>query len=86
MYRKSRRAMMLERKRARCAAMRAAKERKRLDEAFDGPEWTRVKTLLVAVYAHRDGRHVGLWIDGRGSVCGCVRTVRAKLARVMYRK
>jgi hypothetical protein len=29
MYRKSRRTMMLERKRARCAAMREAKERRR---------------------------------------------------------
>ena len=63
-----------------------ARERKRLAETFDGPEWTRVKTLLVAVYAHRDGRHVGLWMDGKGMVVGSERTMRAKLARVMYRK
>ena len=37
MFRKSRRAIVLERKRARCAAMRSAKERKRLAESDGDP-------------------------------------------------
>jgi len=37
MFRKSRRAIVLERKRLRCAAMRAAKERKRLAESSAEP-------------------------------------------------
>jgi hypothetical protein len=84
MYRKSRRMLALERKRKRCAAMRAAKERKRLAERFDGPEWTRWRTLLLAVWAHRDGRHVGLWVDGKPFVCGSERAARAALAKTLY--
>ncbi len=84
MYRKSRRAIGLERKRARCPAMRAAKERKRLAETFDGPEWTRRRTLIVGVWAHGDGRHVGIWIDGKPWKCGSERAVRGMLARVLY--
>lgn len=86
MYRKSRRAMALARKRERCAAMRAAKERKRLAETLDGPDWTRVRTLIVGVYAHRDGRHVGLWIDGKAWIIGSERAARGKLAKLMYQQ
>ena len=78
--------MALERKRKRCAAMRAAKERKRLAETFDGPEWTRVRTMIVGVWAHRDGRQVGIWIDGKPWVTGSERGMRATLAKLIYRR
>ena len=84
MYRKSHRALVLERKRVRCATMRAAKERRRLAERFDAPDWRRVRTLLVAVYAHSDGRHAGLWINGAAFRCGSERAVRGALARMMW--
>ena len=67
-----------------CANWRAAKERKRLAESFDGPEWMRVRTMIVGVYAHQDGRHLGVWIDGKPWKCGSERAVRGKLARMMY--
>lgn len=86
MYRKSRRTIALERKRRRCASMRAAKERKRLAETFSGPAWVRVRTMIVGVWAHQDGRHVGLWIDGQPWVVGSERTMRSKLAKLMYRR
>ena len=63
-----------------------ARERKRLAETFDGPDWTRVRTVIVGVYAHRDGRHVGIWLDGQPWKCGSERFVRGLLAKRLYRK
>lgn len=63
MYRKSLYRKRYERKAARCAAMREAKARKR--ETLDGTLWARVWTGIVGVYAHEDGRHVGIYINGR---------------------
>jgi hypothetical protein len=64
----------------------AARERKRLGETFDGPDWSRVRTMIVGVYAHRDGLRVGIWIDGKPWKCGSERAVRGALARVLYRR
>ena len=63
-----------------------ARESKRLAETFEGADWVRVRTLIVGVWAHQDGRHVGLWIDGKPWVVGSERAMRGKLAKVMYRK
>jgi hypothetical protein len=62
----------------------AARERKRMAETFDGPDWTRVRTMIVSVWAHRDGRTVGLYVDGKHFRCGSERAVRVKLAGKMY--
>ena len=86
MYRKSLYRIRYERKAARCSAMRAAKARKRSADTFDSPDWTRIRTVLVAVWAHRDGRHVALRINGRQFRCGCERAVRGVLARELYRR
>jgi hypothetical protein len=63
-----------------------ARERKRLAETFDGPDWVRVRTLIVGVWVHRDVRHVGLWIDGKPWVTGSERGMRSRLAKLMYRR
>ena len=60
------------------------RERKRAAETFEGPDWTRVRTMLVAVWAHRDGRHVGLYINGHCIKVGSGRATRAALARELY--
>ena len=62
----------------------AARERKRLEENFEGPDWVRVRTMLVGVWAHRDGRQVGLWIDGKPWKYGSERTIRGALAKMLY--
>jgi hypothetical protein len=86
MYRKSRRTMMLERKRARCAAMREAKERRRLEARAGDEGWRRIGTWLVAVYVSPDGERVE--VHAHGGVdswvrCGSERGVRAGLARLL---
>lgn len=63
-----------------------ARERKRQEETLEGPDWMRVRTMIVGVYAHRDGRHVGLWIDGKAWIIGSERAARGKLAKLMYRR
>ena len=74
-----------EKLRQRAMAGVAARERKRL-AVIEGPDWKRVRTLLVGVYAHKDGRHVGLWINGHEWKMGGERAVRALLARELYRE
>ena len=63
-----------------------ARERKRQAESLEGPDWERVRTMIVGIYAYKDGRHVGLWIDGRPWVVGSERAMRSKLAKLMYRR
>jgi hypothetical protein len=86
MYRKSRRAIVLQHKRERCAAMRAAKERKRL--ANTPEKWERVFTLLVIGHAAPDGRTLALQVHNCKTWyrCGSVRAVRGALARMMWGK
>ena len=85
MYRKSLRAIIYQRKVARCAAMRAAKERKRLARAAECAGWTRHEYKLVFTVSP-DGRAVGLAVNGKWCRCGSERTIRALLARAIWRK
>lgn len=61
------------------------KARKRAEERFEGAEWSRVRTLIVGVWAHSDGRHVGVYVDGKHLVAGSERTMRARLAEVLWK-
>ena len=87
MYRKSRRTIVLQGKRDRCVAMRAAKERKRLAAGAECEGWKRVGTFLVIVHAGPDGRSVGISARSCGEWyrCGSERAVRGALARMFWR-
>ena len=63
-----------------------ARERKRQEESLERPDWDRMRTMIIGVYAHRDGRHVGLWIDGKAWIIASERAARGKLAKLMYRR
>jgi hypothetical protein len=87
MYRKSRRTIALDAKRARCAAMRAAKERKRLDSCGDSGSWPLVRAVWLAVYAAPDGRHVEIRaVSERGDWrrCGSERAVRGAVSTILW--
>ena len=86
MYRKSRRVMMMERKRARCAAMREAKARKREQQAQTDPGWRRVASLILTVDAAPDGRNIAIYCAGLREWyrCGSERAVRGALARMIW--
>jgi hypothetical protein len=87
MYRKSRRTIALEAKRARCAAMRAAKARKCADSMRDAPGWHIVRTVWLCVYAAPDGRHIELHVAserGEWRRCGSERAVRGLVAEVLW--
>ena len=86
MYRKSIYRKRYERKAAKCAAMRAAKERKRLAFDPDREQWRCVRTVLLRVWAGPDGRSVALYADGRPVRCGSERAVRGALAQMLYGK
>lgn len=83
MFRKSIVAKRLEAKRGKCAAMRAAKERKRMEEP--GQEWTHFEHVLRFA-VHPDGRHVSVRVGEQWERCGSERSVRAVLARAIWRK
>ena len=68
----------------RCAAMRAAKERKRLALAAECGAWTRHEYQLVFTIAP-DGRAVGLQVGDEWYRCGSERTIRALLAKAIWR-
>ncbi len=95
MFRKSRRYMRLQAKRERCAAMRAAKERLRVTRDAEAARWEIVRVLTIldpaSGAAHRwilragPERRVSLEVDGRVTRCGSERTVRAALAKAMWR-
>lgn len=72
----------------RCAAMRSAKERKRLSRADECGAWPRVRSVLLVINAAPDGRTMALrYSDGSGEWhrCGSERAVRGALARLMWR-
>jgi hypothetical protein len=70
MYRKSVITRQLERKRKRCAAMRAAKDRKRITEAPALVEcgglltWGALGNHDIRLLAYPDGRQVAVVVDG----------------------
>lgn len=93
MYRKSVRRNRYEGKVARCAAMRAAKERKRLARPVT-PEWESVRVIKSTDprtgVAHEwklssNGITICLEIDGCYYRCASERTIRAILAREMWK-
>jgi hypothetical protein len=89
MYRKSRRTLALERKRKRCAAMRAAKERKRMESCADQPGgWTLVRAVWIAVYAAPDGKHIELHAAserGHWARVGSARATVGAVGRMLWR-
>lgn len=82
--RKARRERVL----CRCAGMRAAKERKRLDRAKECEGWKRVGTFLVVVHAGPDGRTMAIQAHGcdTWTRCGSERAVRGALARMLWER
>lgn len=89
MYRKSIWRKRYERKVAKCAAMRAAKERKRQAQLEKCGQWERVATVMLIIHAAPDGRSIALRAcGGRGEWmrCGTERAVRGALARVMWQR
>jgi hypothetical protein len=81
--RKKRRDRVLQR----CAQMRAAKERRRIERAAGEPEWTRVATALLVVFAAPDGRSIEMRLaTGNGEVvrCGSLRAVRGAISRAVW--
>jgi hypothetical protein len=87
MYRKSRRTIALDAKRARCAAMRAAKERKRLDSCGDSGSWPLVRAVWLAVYAAPDGRYIEIHAAsdrGHWQRCGSERAVRGAVSTILW--
>jgi len=88
MYRKTGCAIQMQRKRARCAAMRAAKERRRLESSASSPGWRMVRAVWLAIYAAPDGRHIEMHaVSDRGDWrrCGSERVVRAALAQIVWK-
>ena len=85
MFRKSIVENRLERKRKRCAAMRAAKERLRRERAKDCANWTQFSVQLNFAVSP-DGKHVALSMPNGWYICASERTVRSKIAKAIYRK
>ena len=85
MYRKSKRTIAKERNREKMKRWRDAKERKRIERAKECGEWTRHQHLLTFSISP-DGRCVGLLMPDGWSKCGSERTIRAKLAKSIWRK
>lgn len=73
----------------RCAAMRAAKARKRqAAHAGESGKWPLVRSVLLRLYASPDGRSLELrYADGEREWLrvGSERALRGKLARVLWR-
>lgn len=85
MYRKTLQRKSYESKVAKCAAMRAAKDRKRMESASG--EWKLVRTLWLAIYAAPDGRNMELHVAserGQWRRCGSERSVRGALAKLLW--
>jgi len=80
MYRKSRRAIALQHKRERCAAMRAAKERNRLARAQECEAWETVGHFCLTVTANNMERAMGLQVWGPSGLWTRVGTHRACVA------
>ncbi len=84
MYCKSIRSSKLQAKQKRCAAMRAAKERKRLATAAECGTWATRLCQFEASFSPC-GRYVGLLaINGPWQRCGSERAVRGAMAKVLW--
>lgn len=81
-----------EARRSKCAAMRAAKERKRMESA---EAWQIIREVTLrdprngavhhwTISASPCGRYVDIVADGKHAVCGSERTVRCAIARAMW--
>lgn len=71
----------------RCAAMRAAKARKREEALRDAPGWRLVRTVWLAVYAAPDGRTMEVHAAserGHWRRCGSERAVRGEVSEVLW--
>ena len=68
-----------------CAAMRAAKERRRIERAKSCDGWTQFSVQLNFAVSP-DGRHVALSMPDGWYICASERTVRSKIAKAIYRK
>jgi hypothetical protein len=92
MYRKSISRKNYERKVAKCAAMRAAKERKRQEEsqALQPSGWIRTGGCLgehfVELMAYPDGKHVAVIVDGQHRQPRTMRGIARCIARMIERK
>lgn len=78
-----------------CAAMRAAKEHRRLERVADAGNWEVVRRIVSTdprtgvahewvLSAAPDGMRVALSVDGQREIAGSERRLRAMLARVMW--
>ena len=71
-----------------CAAMRAAKDRKRIERnASECTAWPLVASRLLCVHASPDGRTMAIRAYGCASAwyrCGSERAVRGAMARLIF--
>ena len=92
MYRKSVRVLRVEEKRRRCAAMRAAKERKRmaLGQAMVPVGWLTTGGCLgehrVELLAYPDGLHLAVSVDGVPRKARTMRGVARCVALMLWGK
>jgi hypothetical protein len=92
MYRKSITRKNYERKVARCASMRAAKERKRLEQAVElAPSgWIRTGGCLgkhfVELQAYPDGKHLAVIVDGKHRQARTIRGIGKCISAMIARK
>lgn len=85
MYRKSIRALRKERMFVRMEKMRAAKERKRIAADSGAGTWT-AHEYLLRFSVSPCGRFVGLRVGDAWERCGSERTIRAVLAKAIWRR
>ena len=84
MFRKSIRSIRKQRKADKCAAMRAAKERKRIADAEKCGQWVTRRVVFDVSYSPC-GRYAGVRSEsGKWHRCGSERAVRGLLASVLY--
>lgn len=92
MYRKTHKTMQLELKRKKCAAMRAAKERKRMADAVSLQEvggfvtWGNLGMHDVRLLAYPDGERLAVAVDGRHKQARTFRGVLRCVAEMIRRK
>jgi len=93
MYRKSIRTMHLEAKRKRCAAMRAAKQRKRMEFGATMLDVGGITTdglfgdHSIRILSYGDGEpHYAITVDGEHRMARTERGILRILAKMIYRK
>ena len=93
MYRKSFRTKRLEAKRKRCAAMRAAKERKRMERVSAMIDVGGIRTdgilgeHFIRILSYGDGgRHYAITVDGEHRTARTERGILRCLARMLFVK